>query len=465
MFSAPLSARTWSGYLDSLFDHSISNFTQTHIVHWTVGPPIAEYPDFIACAIMLLLTVVASLGAKSSSTVNGIFTIINILILSFVFITGLIYADGSNWFSPETNGFLPFGFKGVLSGSAACFFAFSGFDIVSYSVEEAKNPSKSILRATVLSFMIVVVLYFGTACSITLLASYKDIKVEAPLPSAFAARGLTWARYIVTIGPLCGLTTVLLAALYSTVRIGYAMASDGLLFSIFAKVSPVTNVPIAATMMVGAFMSAIAFCFDVRELLDFLIIFSLLQYTAVAACVIILRFKEPEKREGRHIPAAILASSHLKYKVSDNSLQEMYEGSNNDDDSFSGSNETIELQEMASGRTSPSFTKASSPYHSRCTWWSKCLTCRPYNVVLAAVVAMPILMMMFVALLIYSVDAVAASEWWAVIGLLFLSSAIFLLVTVIMAYKQYRPNLPFEVSRDWLLNIITIPYTKPIFPF
>ena len=291
MTGGATNGRAWSAYLDFLVANSISNFTAEHMSKWTVGEPITDYPDFMAGGIILLVTAVVALGAQCSSKFNGFFTFLNIGVLLFCVIVGFVYADLDNWTSSDTGGFLPFGWQGVVAGAGTCFWALTGFEIIAVSVEEAKNPKRSIPIAMALALSLVTVLYTLTAASLTLVAPYTQIDAEAPLPSAFASRGLEWAKYIVAAGPLFGLTTTLFSSIFGFVRISYAMAQDGLLFPICSKVNPCTKVPLVAAMVGGLGMCILAIFFDLKNIISFGVLLALFQYIVVDACVIILRYR------------------------------------------------------------------------------------------------------------------------------------------------------------------------------
>ena len=253
-----------------------------------MGPPLAARPDLVALGVMLLATLVVALGAHCSSRVTAFFTLLNISVLLFVIVVGFIYADLENW---TRDGFLPFGFSGVLSGSTACYWAFTGYEVITVSSDETRDPQRSVVRAVGLSLAIVTLLYVSTACALTLVTSYTDIDTEAPLPSAFAARGLTWTRYFLSAGPLCGITTTLLTSQYGMVRIVYAMSSDGLFYSFFGRVHKQTGVPLVAVLGGGSLMAVAGFCLNLRDVISFGVVLNLAQYILVSAGVIILRYR------------------------------------------------------------------------------------------------------------------------------------------------------------------------------
>lgn len=131
-------ARAWSSYFDSIFNDRIKNFTISTIgeIH---AKGIAEYLDFLSVLIVAISTFVLIIGIKKTSWFNSVFTGINLFVILFVVGVGACYAEPKNW-----SDFMPFGFSGVIRGSASCFFAFVGFDVIATTGEEARNPSRAI---------------------------------------------------------------------------------------------------------------------------------------------------------------------------------------------------------------------------------------------------------------------------------------------------------------------------------
>ncbi|CAG5921244.1 cationic amino acid transporter 4 [Menidia menidia] len=285
-------ARAWSGYLDSIFNHAIQNFTETHIMQWNV-PFLAHYPDLLAAGILVVASVFISFGVQVSSYLNHIFSIISMGVIVFILVFGFILAEPANW-SQEQGGFAPFGMSGILAGSATCFYAFVGFDVIASSSEEAKDPQKAIPIATAISLGLAATAYILVSTVLTLIVPWRTLDPNSALADAFFRRGYSWAGIIVAIGSICAMNTVLLCNLFSLPRIVYAMADDGLFFSIFARVNPVTKVPVNAILVFGILMATMALIFDLEALVQFLSIGTLLAYTFVAASIIVLRF-QPEK--------------------------------------------------------------------------------------------------------------------------------------------------------------------------
>lgn len=195
-------ARAWSGYLDSMFNHAIQNYTETHIMQWDV-PFFAHYPDLLAAGILLVATVFISFGVQVSSWLNHIFSTISIIVIVFILVFGFMLADPINW-SQKEGGFAPFGVSGVLAGTATCFYAFVGFDVIAASSEEARNPQRAIPIATAISLAMAATAYILVSTVLTLMVPWHTLDPNSALSDAFFRRGYSWAGIVVAIGSICG---------------------------------------------------------------------------------------------------------------------------------------------------------------------------------------------------------------------------------------------------------------------
>ncbi|XP_072897884.1 probable cationic amino acid transporter [Hemitrygon akajei] len=289
-------ASALSSMFDSLANHTIS--------HWIVddvgtlnglGKGEESYPDILAMIIAVIVTAIISLGVKNSVGFNNVLNIINLAAWVFIMFAGLFFVNSANW---NEGRFLPFGWSGVLQGAATCFYAFIGFDIIATTGEEAKNPNTSIPYAITASLVICLTAYVSVSVILTLMVPYYAIDTESPLMEMFVLHGFHAAKYIVAIGSVAGLTVSLLGSLFPMPRVIYAMADDGLLFRFLAHVSAYTETPVVACIVSGFLAGLLSLLVSLRDLIEMMSIGTLLAYTLVSVCVLLLRYQPESDIDG-----------------------------------------------------------------------------------------------------------------------------------------------------------------------
>ena len=277
----------------------------------TVGRIVATGTvlDLPAICIAALVTWVLVIGIKESAGFNTAIVIIKVSIVLFVIAVGSFYVNPANW-----HPFAPYGFGGIsifghtifgetgkggeplgtLAGAAVIFFAYIGFDSVSTHAEEARNPKKDVPIGIVASLVICTVLYIAVAAVLTGMVPYSQINIETPVSDAFRQAGLPWARGLISLGAMCGITSVLLVMMLSQPRVWLAMARDGMVPpSFFGAVHEKYRTPWKATILTGVFVAIGAAFLPLRILADLTNIGTLFAFVVVCAAVLIMRRTHP----------------------------------------------------------------------------------------------------------------------------------------------------------------------------
>ncbi len=274
--------------------------------------------DLPALIITIIVTVILVKGIRESASFNATMVIIKLIIVFFVIIVGAFYVNPANW-----KPFAPFGLTGVsffgktlfgqtgaggeplgmLAGAATIFFAYIGFDSVSTHAEEAKNPKRDVPIGIVTSLVLCTVLYIAVAAVLTGMVPYNKINIDAPVSDAFRQVGLPWAQFLISLGALAGITSVLLVMMLSQPRVILAMARDGLVPpSFFAAIHERFRTPWKATILTGIFVGILASFLPLRVLAELVNIGTLFAFVVVCAAVLIMRRTNPEAPRPFRVP-------------------------------------------------------------------------------------------------------------------------------------------------------------------
>lgn len=289
-------------YVDELANKTMASFFTENIP--LGGNQVSSYADLFSLTLAIAFSIALACGAKESSVINNVFTFVNVLVVIVVIISGLWKVDIANWqrtkeeaMGKGAGGFNPYGLKGIVKGAARCFYGFIGFDCIATAGEETKNPQKSIPIGVVGSLMIVFFAYFGMSTVMTMLLPYYEQDENAPLAYIYSRLNWTVFKYVVSIGAICALFSSLLGAMFPLPRIIYAMAKDGLIFKPLGRVHSQFHTPLMGTLIAGALTGTLACIFDLNKLTEMMSIGTLLAYSMVAACVLILRFSKDTEAE------------------------------------------------------------------------------------------------------------------------------------------------------------------------
>jgi len=267
---------------------------------------VADLPALVVAAVM---TVILVIGIRESAGFNAIMVIIKVAIVLLVIVVGAFYVDPTNW-SP----FAPYGMTGVsflgktllgqsgqggeplgmLAGAAVIFFAYIGFDSVSTHAEEARNPRRDVPIGIIVSLVLCTFLYIGVAAVLTGMVRYDKLNINAPVSDAFKQVGLPWAQFLVSLGALAGITSVLLVLMLSQPRVLLAMSRDGLLpTSFFGAVHPRFRTPWKSTILTGVVVGLLAAFLPLRILAELVNIGTLLAFVIVCGAVLVMRKTHP----------------------------------------------------------------------------------------------------------------------------------------------------------------------------
>jgi APA family basic amino acid/polyamine antiporter len=216
-------------------------------------------------------------------------------VVLFVIGLGFHYVNASNWGS-DWHSFAPYGFSGSGAGAAYIFFAYIGFDAVSTTAQEAKNPQRDLPIGIIASLIVCTVLYIAVACVLTGMVPWREVNIEAPIARAFLDRGLTTASHVVTLGALAGLTSVMLVMLLGQTRVLYSMANDGLLpRKFFADIHPRFRTPWKNTILVGVLAAIVGSLTPIDDIGKMVNIGTLLAFVIVCIAVMMLRQTNPDQ--------------------------------------------------------------------------------------------------------------------------------------------------------------------------
>ncbi len=285
----------WSGYFNNILTTMGIELPvwATH-AYGTVDGGLVNIP---AAAIVLLVTSILLIGVKESARTTGIIVVIKISVVLFFIAVGVFAVEPANW-TP----FMPYGFSGVGAAAAIVFFAYIGFDAVSTTAEEARNPQRDLPVSILTSLGICTVLYVMVAAVLTGIVPYDRVDVHAPVAEAFRTIGFHWGAALVATGALAGITSVLFVMMIGQIRVFFAMSRDGLLGPWLAKVHPRFGTPHRATLATGLVVAGLAACMPIAEAADMTNIGTLFAFLLVSVAVIVLRRTRPTHPRPFRIP-------------------------------------------------------------------------------------------------------------------------------------------------------------------
>ncbi len=306
----------WSGYFVAFLEgfgiHLDPRFASAPLTLEGLRPvATGAVVNVPAAALVLTLTTLLVVGIRSSAAANNIMVAIKLMVILLVIGCGFFYVDPGNWqpFIPENTGQAgEYGWTGVVRGAAVIFFAYLGFDAVSTTAQEARNPQRDVPIGILASLALCTALYIAMALVLTGLTSYENLAVPHPVYVAIEQAGdaLAWLRPIISIGAIVGLASVVLVLLLGQSRIFYSMAGDGLLPARFARINPRSRTPVTGTLTVGLTAAVIAALFPIELLGELVSIGTLFAFFVVCAGVLVLRRTDPHRPRPFRTPAVWL---------------------------------------------------------------------------------------------------------------------------------------------------------------
>jgi basic amino acid/polyamine antiporter, APA family len=306
----------------ALMDRAHQLLAAPHLFGVEIG---FNLPAFL---IALLITVILVIGIRESAKFNAGIVIVKVAVVLFIILLGSRYVDPANW-GHDWHSFAPFGFAGIGSAAGYIFFAYIGFDAVSTTAQEARNPQRDLPIGIIASLLICTVLYVSVAAVLTGMVPWQLVNIGAPLTHAFLDHEIGWASDIITCGALAGLTSVMLVMLIGQTRVLYAMASDGLLpKKFFGAIHPRFHTPWKNTILVGLLAASVGSITPIDKIGKMVNIGTLLAFVMVCASVMVLRIKQPDQHRPFRTPGiyfrgrlpivpllGIIANGYLMYSL------------------------------------------------------------------------------------------------------------------------------------------------------
>ncbi len=304
----------WSGYFTNILHQT--GFAWLNIpAEWANGPHwglagqagVSGYANLPAAAIILVITALLARGTRESGSVNAVIVAIKLLIVLFFIAIGVGHINGANYHLPPggpagLGGYFPFGWTGMLGGAAFIFFAYIGFDAVSTTAEEARNPGRDLPFGIIMSLVICTVLYIIVVAILNGMVPFFKLNVAFPVAFAMNYVGLGWAGVIISFGAIAGLTTVLLVMMFGQSRVFFAMSRDGLIPASFTRIHPTWRTPIFSTVFFGICIALIAAFTPINIVGSLTNMGTLFAFILVSIAVPILRVRHPEMQGSFKLP-------------------------------------------------------------------------------------------------------------------------------------------------------------------
>lgn len=286
----------WAAYFNSFIESF--GLKIPHALSGPFDPAHGTYINIVAVVIVLLITVMLSRGLQSSVRVNNIAVVIKVAIILIFIIAGLFFIKPKNY-----HPFLPYHMSGVIHGATIGFFAYLGFDCVSSSAAEVKNPKRNMPLGIIGTLGIVTLLYMGVAVVLTGMVKYTRLDVANPVSYALQLVHQDWLAELLSIGALVGMFTMMVAMIYSSSRLIYAIGRDGLLPAFLGKLDKKSHSPQVALWIVAVIIATMGGLVSLDQLTSLVNIGTLFAFTLVSFGIIPLHHrKDIGNRGGFKVP-------------------------------------------------------------------------------------------------------------------------------------------------------------------
>ena len=276
--------------------HGFADGVADQVSAWTKAPQLFGFRiimDLPALLIVVLITYIVFRGIKESRSASNLMVIIKLVVIFFVIVLGSFYIHPGNW-SP----FTPTGFGGIMKGVSAVFFAYIGFDAISTTAEECKDPQRDLPRGMIYSLIICTVVYILLALVLTGMVHYTKLRVGDPLAMVFDANGMKFISGIVAVSAIIATASVLLVFQLGQPRIWMSMSRDGLLPKIFSRIHPKYGTPSFSTILTGVVVAIPALFLNLSQVLSLTSIGTLFAFVLVCGGVLVLQ-KRKDKPESK----------------------------------------------------------------------------------------------------------------------------------------------------------------------
>jgi amino acid transporter len=301
---------------------NLSESLQSAYTAWKTSPAIGGFhlvADLPALLIIVIITWLVYRGMKESRNASNLMVVVKLCIILLVIAVGVFYVDTANW-----DPFAPNGVGGVLKGVSAVFFAYIGFDAISTTAEECKDPQRDLPKGMMWALIICTILYVVIALVLTGMVNYADLNVGDPLAFVFEKLDLKWMSGIIAVSAVVAMASVLLVFQMGQPRIWMSMSRDGLLPKRFSKVHPKYKTPSFATIVTGFVVAVPALFLNLTMVTDLCSIGTLFAFVLVCAGVLVLqnrtdiprgKFKTPYMNSKYVFPVLILIGVLIAFTI------------------------------------------------------------------------------------------------------------------------------------------------------